>query len=97
MTSRFRIVGGARLIGEVRVSGAKNSALKLMAAALLATGKTTIRNVPDIADIAIMAELLTRLGCTVVREKDWVTIDVPENPGHRADYDLVRKLSLIHI
>ena len=92
MTSRFRIVGGARLIGEVRVSGAKNSALKLMAAALLATGKTTIRNVPDIADIAIMAELLTRLGCTVVREKDWVTIDVPENPGHRADYDLVRKM-----
>ena len=92
MTSRFRIVGGARLIGEVRVSGAKNSALKLMAAALLATGKTTIRNVPDIADIGIMAELLTRLGCTVVREKDWVTIDVPENPGHRADYDLVRKM-----
>jgi len=92
MTSRFHIVGGARLIGEVRVSGAKNSALKLMAAALLATGKTTIRNVPDIADIGIMAELLTRLGCTVVREKDWVTIDVPENPGHRADYDLVRKM-----
>ncbi len=92
MTTRFRIVGGARLIGEVHVAGAKNSALKLMAAALLATGKTTIRNVPDIADIDTMAELLTRLGCTVVREKDWVAIDVPENPGHRADYDLVRKM-----
>ena len=92
MTSRFRIVGGARLHGEVRVSGAKNSALKLMAAALLATGKTTIRNVPDIADIGIMAELLTRLGCTVVRGDEWVTIDVPDVPGHRADYDLVRKM-----
>ena len=92
MTSRFRIVGGARLHGEVRVSGAKNSALKLMAAALLATGKTTIRNVPDIADIGIMAELLTRLGGTVVRGDEWVTIDVPDVPGHRADYDLVRKM-----
>ena len=41
---RFRVVGGARLVGEVSVSGAKNSALKLMAASLLAAGKTTIRN-----------------------------------------------------
>jgi len=89
---RFRIVGGARLHGEVRVSGAKNSALKLMAAALLAEGKTTIRNVPDIADVAIMADLLTRLGCTVVRTDDCVSIDVPKVPAHRADYDLVRKM-----
>jgi UDP-N-acetylglucosamine enolpyruvyl transferase len=83
---RFRVVGGARLVGEVSVSGAKNSALKLMAASLLAAGKTTIRNVPDIADVDIMADLLTRLGCTVERGTDLVTIDVPEVPGHRADY-----------
>lgn len=89
---RLRIVGGARLRGEVKVCGAKNSALKLMAAALLAQGKTTIRNVPDIADVATMAELLTRLGCTVVRSPHEVSIDVPEKPGHRADYDLVRKM-----
>jgi UDP-N-acetylglucosamine 1-carboxyvinyltransferase len=89
---RFRVVGGARLVGEVSVSGAKNSALKLMAASLLAAGKTTIRNVPDIADVEIMADLLTRLGCTVVRGPESVTIDVPEVPGHRADYDLVRKM-----
>ena len=50
---RFRVVGGARLVGEVTVSGAKNSVLKLMAASLLAAGKTTIRNVPDIADVEI--------------------------------------------
>jgi len=89
---RFRVVGGARLVGEVSVSGAKNSALKLMAASLLAAGKTTIRNVPDIADVDIMADLLTRLGCTVERGAEFVTIDVPEVPGHRADYDLVRKM-----
>ncbi len=89
---RFRVTGGANLRGEVTVTGAKNSVLKLMAASILATGTTTIENVPEIADVDIMSDLLTRLGCTVIHERDTVTIDVPENPGHRADYDLVRKM-----
>lgn len=89
---RFRITGGCRLEGEVTVTGAKNSVLKLMAASLLAVGKTTIRNVPDIADVDIMADLLTRLGCTIKHEGSVVTIDVPSAPLHRADYDLVRKM-----
>jgi len=89
---RFRIVGGTQLRGEVVISGAKNSVLKLMAASLLAAGKTTITNVPDIADVDIMADLLTRLGCTVVRTTSAVSIDVPQVPHHRADYDLVRKM-----
>jgi len=89
---RFRITGGCRLQGEVTVTGAKNSVLKLMAASLLAVGKTSIRNVPDIADVDIMADLLTRLGCTVKHEGSVVTIDVPAAPLHRADYDLVRKM-----
>ena len=91
---RLRVVGGARLAGTVTVAGAKNSALKLMAAALLAPGKTTITNLPIIADVNYMAELLTRLGCTVEisANKSQVSIDVPEKLGHRADYDLVRKM-----
>ena len=89
---RFRVIGGSQLRGEVTITGAKNSVLKLMAASLLAAGKTTITNVPDIADVDIMADLLTRLGCTVVRNDSHVTIDVPQKPGHRADYDLVRKM-----
>ena len=89
---RFRITGGCRLQGEVTVTGAKNSVLKLMAASLLAVGTTTIRNVPDIADVDIMADLLTRLGCTVKHDGSVVTIDVPTAPLHRADYDLVRKM-----
>ena len=89
---RFRITGGCRLQGEVTVTGAKNSVLKLMAASLLAVGTTTIRNVPDIADVDIMADLLTRLGCTVKHNGSVVTIDVPATPLHRADYDLVRKM-----
>ena len=89
---RFRVTGGVQLRGEVTITGAKNSVLKLMAASLLASGTTTITNVPDIADVDIMADLLTRLGCTVVRTAAQISIDVPEIPAHRADYDLVRKM-----
>ena len=91
---RFRVVGGARLSGVVKVAGAKNSALKLMAATLLAPGKSTITNLPNIADVDYMAELLTRLGCTVEIDmaKSQVSIDVPQQIAYRADYDLVRKL-----
>ena len=91
---RFRVVGGARLAGTVRVSGAKNSALKLMAASLLAVGKSKITNLPAIADVEYMAELLTRLGCKIEidAKAGEVSIDVPRTLGLRADYDLVRKL-----
>lgn len=89
---RFRVTGGANLRGDVSVTGAKNSVLKLMAASILAAGTTTIENVPEIADVDIMSDLLTRLGCTVIHTKDIVTIDVPEKLGYRADYDLVRKM-----
>ena len=88
----LRVQGGARLQGEVAVSGAKNSALKLMALSLLATGTTEISNVPEILDVSIMAELITRLGCQVTVAGDCVSITVPERPDHRADYDLVRKM-----
>jgi UDP-N-acetylglucosamine 1-carboxyvinyltransferase len=92
------------LSGTVHVGGAKNSALKLMAAALLASGTSTIRNVPDILDVAVMGELLRRLGCDVqvdhpsdadpTREltSGVVRITVPEDLGHEAPYGLVRRL-----
>jgi UDP-N-acetylglucosamine 1-carboxyvinyltransferase len=81
-------------VGEVSVVGAKNSALKLMAVALLAPGRTTLGNVPAIADVTIMAELLRRLGVTVDYDPEAgvVTLDVPQALGHRADYELVRAL-----
>ncbi|HEX5742051.1 MAG TPA: UDP-N-acetylglucosamine 1-carboxyvinyltransferase [Pilimelia sp.] len=88
----IRVAGAARLAGDVAVCGAKNSALKLMAAALLAPGRTVLTNVPRITDIAIMAEVLRRIGCAVTFAGDEVTVDVPEAPGVEADYDLVRRL-----
>jgi len=88
------ITGGQRLFGTVRVTGAKNSVLKLMAAALLAEGTTTLTEVPDILDVEIMAELLRRLGCEVDHDglAGRVSITVPEILAHRADYDLVRRM-----
>jgi UDP-N-acetylglucosamine 1-carboxyvinyltransferase len=95
----FEVSGGARLTGRVRVTGAKNSALKLMAAALLAVGRTTIDEVPDILDVSIMSEVLRRLGCGVTYERSGdssgggrVLIDVPERPSTETDYDLVRRM-----
>lgn len=89
---RFLVAGGARLAGEVSVTGAKNSVLKLMAAALLAEGRTTLTAVPDILDVTIMAEVLRRLGCDVDLGGGRVTIDVPAQPSHEADYELVRRI-----
>jgi len=90
----LQITGGNRLAGTVRVTGAKNSVLKLMATAMLARGKTTLTEVPGILDVEIMSELLRRLGCQVDLDLDQgtVVIDVPESLEHRADYDLVRRM-----
>jgi len=93
-SSALRINGPARLVGEVTVTGAKNSALKLMAASLLAPGKNILHNVPQIKDVEIMSDLLMRLGCTVHfdRGSHTMEIDVPQEPGHKAEYELVRKM-----
>ncbi|MDZ7578490.1 MAG: UDP-N-acetylglucosamine 1-carboxyvinyltransferase [Candidatus Nanopelagicales bacterium] len=90
----FRIIGGARLNGEVRVAGAKNSVLKLMALSLLAEGRSVISDVPDILDVQVMSELLGRLGCCVNWDRPGgrLEIDVPAELEQRADYDLVRQM-----
>ena len=89
---RLRVTGGASLRGEVRVAGAKNSALKLMAASLLAEGSTVLHDVPPITDVEYMSGVLRWLGADVRRDGGTVTVDVPEAIGHSAPYSLVRRL-----
>src|SRR3954467_10860328 len=89
---RFRVVGGARLAGEVRVTGAKNSVLKVMAAALLAEGTTTLSRVPDIVDVPIMSEILRGLGAEVSGHAPRIDISVPAEIGFEADYEHVRRI-----
>lgn len=92
MSEHFRVHGGARLTGEVQVVGAKNSVLKLMAAALLAEGTTTITNCPEILDVPLMADVLRGLGCEVDVTGDTVRITTPPEPKHEADYASVSRL-----
>jgi len=92
VSEHFRVHGGARLVGEVDVVGAKNSVLKLMAAALLAEGTTTITNCPEILDVPLMADVLRSLGCVVVIEGDVVTITTPAELNYRADSEAMGKL-----
>ncbi|MGV0354891.1 UDP-N-acetylglucosamine 1-carboxyvinyltransferase [uncultured Corynebacterium sp.] len=87
----FKVTGGARLQGQVRVAGAKNSVLKLMGAALLAEGTTVLTNCPEIADVPYMADVLRGLGCRVVLDGPTVYITVPEHVTSDADFDAVRK------
>ncbi|HMF44840.1 MAG TPA: UDP-N-acetylglucosamine 1-carboxyvinyltransferase [Polyangia bacterium] len=87
------IHGGKRLHGEVRVSGAKNAALPILASALLARGRSTYRNVPALGDVRTMGRLLTRLGAEVTDTGKGVTrIDTTDAAGHVAPYDLVKTM-----
>jgi UDP-N-acetylglucosamine 1-carboxyvinyltransferase len=88
----FEVTGGARLAGEVTVTGAKNSVLKVMAAALLAEGTTTLSRVPDIIDVPIMSEILRGLGAEVTGHAPEIAITVPADIGHEADYEHVRRI-----
>ncbi|MFD4369592.1 UDP-N-acetylglucosamine 1-carboxyvinyltransferase [Rhodococcus sp. NPDC058521] len=91
MSERFLVTGGNRLVGEVSVGGAKNSVLKLMAAALLAEGTTVVTNCPDILDVPLMADVLRGLGCEVELEDSMVRITTPPNPKYHADFAAVRQ------
>ena len=91
MKERFLVQGGARLEGVVRVDGAKNSVLKLMAAALLVEGTTTLNNCPEILDVPLMQKVLEGLGCEVEIDGTVVRIHTPAQLSSRADFDAVRQ------
>jgi len=91
---KFVINGGKRLSGKVKISGAKNSALKLIAASILSSGRTILRNVPEIEDVSIMLEVMRNLGAVVNVDKKNKVVEI--NPdsinSYEAPYELVRKM-----
>ena len=96
---RIRIRGGARLKGEIPISGAKNAALKLMAACLLTDETLTLTNVPALVDVAFMADLLRSFGVAVGLQKGTrlgeggrLTLSAAHLTGTTASYDIVRKM-----
>jgi UDP-N-acetylglucosamine 1-carboxyvinyltransferase len=94
LETTLRVRGGARLEGSVTAHGAKNAALPIMAAALLARGTVTLHRVPHITDVSVMWSLLEALGARIrYEDKNTVTIDASNVASYRAPYALVRKLA----
>src|SRR5260221_10966941 len=96
---RIRIRGGHPLKGEIPISGAKNAALKLMAASLLTADPLILANVPRLADVRAMAELLMSFGVAIqvtmspgLGEGDTVKLEAREITSVFASYDMVRKM-----
>ncbi|MBC7976798.1 MAG: UDP-N-acetylglucosamine 1-carboxyvinyltransferase, partial [Myxococcales bacterium] len=89
------VEGGARLVGTIPISGAKNAALPLLAAALLPSGASTYKNVPELADVRTMGKLLRTLGWDVEGTKSELTIGPPtgkKKPKLEAPYELVKTM-----
>lgn len=90
--SGYLVRGGRRLSGTVEVSGAKNSALKLMAASLLGNGESILHHVPDIQDVRTMREVLEHLGVRVGLSGSTMSIDGSEVESQAAPYELVQRM-----
>ncbi|NER84666.1 MAG: UDP-N-acetylglucosamine 1-carboxyvinyltransferase, partial [Leptolyngbya sp. SIO1D8] len=91
-TRVLEIFGGHPLQGQVRISGAKNAALAVMAGTLLCSEDCLIRNVPHLADVNSMADILRALGVKVKHEGDVLDMNVRHISESAAPYDLVRQL-----
>ena len=91
---RFQITPKGPLVGTVRAGGAKNSVLKLMAACLLAEGRSVLRNVPQITDVEIMADVLRAMGVVVERGRspDELVVTTPAELIPEAPYELVEQM-----
>jgi UDP-N-acetylglucosamine 1-carboxyvinyltransferase len=89
----FHIEGPVRLSGTVRINGSKNASLPIMAATILAAGKSTLKTVPNLSDISVCGRLLGRLGCKVARSRNGdlcVDSTVIDNPV--GEYEIVRRM-----
>ena len=89
---KFIINGGASLSGEVEISGAKNAVLPIMASVLLANGKSTLNNVPDLRDTRTMVRLLNMVGAKTDLNESSLTIDASTVDSLEAPYDLVKTM-----
>lgn len=90
--SRLIINGGNRISGEIRIGGAKNSVLPILAATVLNGGINVIHDIPKLLDVDIMEKILISLGCSVKREKGTIIIDSKQLVNYEIPEDLVREM-----
>ena len=90
---KLRIYGGKPLVGRVKISGAKNAAVAILPAALLANDTCTIDNLPYIDDVTTLADILGELGARVELETGGrISINGSKMTEYRAHYDMVRRM-----
>ena len=89
---RFVIEGGKKLKGKVRISGAKNAALPIIAASILTDKTVVLRNIPDLVDVRTMIELIRHLGAHADFSRNTLTIHTPRIKKIEAPYDIVRRM-----
>jgi len=89
---RFVIEGGKKLEGKVSISGAKNSALPIIAASIVTDKKVVLHNIPDLIDVRTMIELISYLGAKVEFKKNTLTVHTPHIKRIDAPYDIVRRM-----
>ncbi len=90
--SKFVITGGKKLSGEIKVSGAKNAALKILAASLLSDQEVVINNCPNIEEVNRLLELMQSVGTEFRREGDTVIVKTEKVKSADLDADLVKKI-----
>lgn len=90
--TKLIVKGGVPLKGTVKISGAKNSSLPIIAASLLSDGINIIEDVPDLEDVKVMCDVLEALGASIKKDKGTLKINSKNISEHEAPYDLVRKM-----
>ncbi len=88
----LKIIGNQKLSGEIYISGAKNAALHLIAATILAKNETIINNLPNVADINTFLKLIKMLGGSFTQDKNRVAIDTSTITNTTATYDIVKTM-----
>ena len=85
----YRVIGGNKIEGSIKLQGAKNSALPILAATLLIKNKSIIHNCPDLSDVDAALKILVKLGCVCVRDENTVIVDATD----AANFEVGKELS----
>lgn len=89
---KYIIEGGSKLYGEIDIQGSKNAVLPILAATLINSGKSTIKNCPSLRDVDVMLNIMNDLGCTITKIDDNIVIDTTSITGHEIPIEMAAEM-----